>query len=163
MARTLKRRKFSKRAFKDWLDTLAKVCVKTRDDFTCQIQYDASCSGTMQPLDHNCQWCHIKSRNSNNLRWDLLNALCGCGRCHQWAHANPNQFGVWFKEKYYYRDGYINLPRASKVWREDDFREVESFLLQKAIDLEVDSLTIPERNGYRKRFEKKIKELADEQ
>lgn len=116
----------------------------------------------MEPLDYNCQWCHIKSKNSNNLRWDFLNVLCGCGHCHAWAHANPNEFGVWFAQKYPHRNDYINLPREHKPWKEDDFRKVESFLLQKAIDLEIDSLTIPERGrGYRKRFENKMKELAD--
>lgn len=158
------KRKFSKRAFKKWLDTLAKVCVKTRDDFTCQIRrpedHTGACSGKMEPLDKNCQWCHIKSRNSNNLRWVLLNGLCGCGHCHQWAHANPVPFGVWFAENYKVRFDYINLQRKNYTWREEDFREVERYLLLKAIDLEVDVMNIPDRGrNYRKRFKKAIEAL----
>jgi len=159
----MSRKRFSKKAFRDWLDTLAKVCVKTRDGFTCQIQHDSECAGTMESLDNNCQWCHIKSKKSYNLRWDFLNILCGCGHCHAWGHSNPNEFGVWFAKKYPWRDEYINMPRANKVWREPDFKEVESFLLGKAIDLEVDVLSIPDRaRGYRKRFENKIKELNND-
>jgi len=156
-----KKRKFSKRAFKSWLDTLAKICVKTRDDFTCQIQHDG-CSGTMVPLDNNCQWCHIISRSSNIFRWDLLDALCGCGQCHSWAHANPTAFGVWFADKYPYRYRCLNLPRKNFTWREDDFRQVEVYLLNKAIDLKVDILNIPDRGrGYRRRFETRIEELKN--
>lgn len=154
------KRKFGKRAFKNWLDTLAKICIKTRDDFTCQIKREG-CSGTMQPLDFNCQWCHIKSKKSNDFRFDMLNALCGCAHCHAWAHANPVLFGVWFIETYPYRAEYINRPTKIKTWREDDFKKIEAGLLQKAIDLEIDSLIVPVR--YRKRFMKKIKEFVDEQ
>ena len=92
-------KKFQARPFKRWLDALAREIVKTRDDRTCQIGRPG-CYGTMLPKDKNCQWCHIKSRNTNDLRWDAINALTGCGHCHQWAHANPDSFGVWFAEKY---------------------------------------------------------------
>ena len=154
-------RKFSKKAIRSWLDTLAKVCVKTRDDFTCQIQHEG-CAGAMMPLDNNCQWCHIVSRNSNNLRWVLLNALCGCGHCHQWVHANPTAFGVWFANKYPYRYDYLNAPRKLRTWREPDFRLIEKQLLLKAIDLEVDVLHVPTISGHRRRFEIRIEELKGE-
>jgi len=154
------KRKFYKKAFREWLDCLAKVIVKNRDDFTCQIRHDSECSGKMEPLDFNCQWVHIKSRKSNNLRWSLFNTICGCGHCHTWAHDNPNEFGVWFATKYPQLDQYLNLPRKSYTWYESDFRLVERQLLQKAIDLDVDYMTVPDRGrGYRNRFIKKIKEM----
>lgn len=154
------KRKFHKRAFREWLDTLAKVVVKNRDDFTCQIKHDSECSGTMEPLDNNCQWVHIKSRKSNNTRWNLFNAICGCGHCHAWAHDNPNEFGVWFATKYPELDKYLNMPRDSHTWRESNYKLVECQLLRKAIDLEVDFMTVPDRSrGYRDRFRKRIAEL----
>ncbi|GAG49663.1 unnamed protein product [marine sediment metagenome] len=70
---------------------------------------------------------------------------------------------MWFAEKYPHRNEYLNqLNSGTKVWRESDFREVESFLLQKAIDLEVDCLSIIEWHGYRQRFIRKIEELSND-
>ena len=158
------KRKFSKSAFREWLDTLAKVVVKTRDEFTCQINHDEDCSGTMTPLDNNCQWCHIKSKKSYNFRWELLDALCGCGHCHAWAHANPNEFGVWFAKKYSRRNEYLNIPRDNRTWRECDFWDVEAFLLQKCIDLNVDVLNVPDRGGwkFRAKFLRRVDEFKHE-
>lgn len=154
------KRKFHKKAFREWLNTLAKVVVKNRDDFTCQINHDSECSGTMEPLDNNCQWVHIKSRKSNNTRWNILNAICGCGHCHAWAHDNPNEFGVWFAAKYPELDKYLNMPRQVHTWREEDYRLIEQQLLLKAIDLQVDYMTVPDRGrNYRNKFIKRIKEI----
>lgn len=156
-------KKFKAKPYKDWLDHLCAVVVKTRDGFTCQIVHDPACAGTMMPKDKNCQWCHIKSRNSNKTRWDLLNALTGCGHCHQWAHANPNEFGVWFADKYPHRDGWINAvqKQPNKTWKKADFGEVENFLLQKAIDLNVDYMTV--NTAYRTRFIRKTQALRNAQ
>lgn len=150
--------KFSKREFKKWLDVLAAVVVKTRDGFQCQIVHDPACAGIMNPGDRNCQCCHIISRKSNNTRWDLLNLITGCGHCHEWAHRNPHEFGLWFGEKYPHRIGYLNgLEKQNRTWKEKDFRFWEAFLLQKAVELNVDYLNIPER--YRKRFKRRTEEI----
>ena len=150
---------FSRKAFREWLDILAKVCVKTRDNFTCQIQrpedHTGACAGRMQPLDYNCQWCHIISRNSYNWRWSLLNALCGCGHCHNWAHANPVPFGIWFAEKYPIRNVLLNIPLRNVTWRKSDFEDMERRLVEMAIILNVDILHIPDKGNthYQSRFE----------
>jgi hypothetical protein len=163
--------KFRKKFFKLWLDQLCKVCVKTRDDFTCQIQqcqggkdpitgkFRPGCAGKMTFRDYNCQWCHVKSRSSNNLRWDLLNSICGCGHCHHWAHANPNEFGIWLANKFPARNDYINdrAKEPRKTWREEDFREIERMLLQKCIDLEVSLECFSKKP--RKRFIKRLEEF----
>ena len=151
-------KKFHKKAFKLWLDQLCKVCVKDRDDFTCQIQHEG-CSGKMMPLDKNCQWCHVKSKQRNIMRWYFLDIICGCGHCHQWGHANPNEFGVWFAKKYPVRNDYINslTQIPPKVWYEDDFRDVELVLLRKCLDLDVKVEYFPE--SYRSRFLKRIEEF----
>jgi len=147
------KKKFKATPFKLWLDQLAKICIKTRDNFTCQIQQEG-CSGRMQPLDFNCQWCHIKSGRRNNLRWNFMNLLTGCGHCHCWGHDNTNEFGVWFAEKYPLRNEHINLPRYNRPWSEVDFRLVEKYLIQKCKDFNVDPLHVPQ--AYRKRFIKAI-------
>ena len=51
------KRKFSKKAFKKWLDCLAAVVVKTDDNYTCQIRMSKDCAGVMQALDFNCTKC----------------------------------------------------------------------------------------------------------
>lgn len=150
-------KKFRTRPFRKWLDALAATVVKTRDDYTCQIRQSPNCAGVMSPRDRNCQWCHIKSRTSNNLRWLLFNALTGCGACHQWAHANPNEFGVWFSEKYSLMNSCINLPREHFTWHEDDFLKIEAGLLEKAMDYEVRWWDLP--TAYQVRFKRKIAEL----
>ena len=148
--------KFKAKSFKKWLDILAAAVVKTRDNFTCQIVHDPACAGTMELLDQNCQCCHIISRSSNNTRWDLLNLITGCGHCHNWAHKNPVEFGIWFGGKYPHRLEYLRkLPKASRTWKEADFRYWEDFLLKKAIDLNVDCMAV--NMAYRERFIRKRK------
>ena len=150
---------FKAKPFKQWLDHLCAVVVKTRDDFTCQIQRPG-CSGGMSPGDRNCQWCHIISRTANKTRWDLLNAVTGCGRCHQWAHANPAEFGLWFVNKYPHRwDHLCEIGQEpNKTWKQADFEEVERFLIGKSVDLNVDIATI--RYDYRGRYKRKVKEYV---
>ena len=152
-------RKFSKKAFKKWLDCLAAIVVKTDDNYTCQIRMSPDCAGAMLPLDRNCQWCHIKSRSSNNLRWDTWNAITGCGACHKWAHDNPNEFGVWFAKNYRHRNENLNEPRFTKTWKEDDFKQVEHDLLKEALDVEVDYMSMMPSWGYRERLKRKLEDL----
>jgi hypothetical protein len=143
-------KKFKAKPFKRWLDCLAGVVVKTRDGFQCQIVHDPA----------NCQCCHIISRSSNITRWDLMNLITGCGHCHNFAHKNPVEFGVWFSGKYRHRLDWIECVscQPKKTWRQPDFEEVERQLLQKAIDLNVDYLHV--NKTYRDRFKRRIKELT---
>jgi len=154
---------FKAKPFKKWLDTLVAAVVKTRDGFTCQIVHDPACAGTMIPLDQNCQTCHIISRSSNSTRWDLMNLITGCGHCHNFAHKNPVEFGVWFANKYPHRMSWIDCMsrQSTKTWKRADFEEIERKLLQKAIDLNVDYLHINKayRNKFKRRFEEMLGEL----
>lgn len=152
-------RKFKKKAFRAWLDELAKIVVKTRARFTCEIQQANNCPVQLIPLDKNTQWIHIKSRSRNDLRWLLCNALCGCGQCHQWGHANPNEFGQWFTEAYPARNALINriALRELRTWREQDYRHIEDYLIKKAREVEVDYMNMPV--AYRMRLKRKLAEL----
>ncbi len=155
------KRKFSRKAFRGWLDCIAKLTCKTDDSFTCQMQLSDNCSGTMMALDFDCQWCHIKSKKSYNLRWLAENAITGCGSCHAYAHDNPDEFIRWFTEKYPHRiaiiDKYNRMP--SRTWRQLDFEILEKELLQDALAVGVDYLNAPIMNRWRNRLKRKLEEL----
>ena len=138
--------KFKAKPFKKWLDTLARVCVKERDDWTCQYE---KCPKTCSGVD----WHHVRYRTLNHLRWDLLNAISLCSSCHgEWHHGPKMQ--VWFKQKYPARFDWIySKGRHEGTWKEQDFREVEAYLIQKCLDLDVDCDKIADK-CHRKRLEK---------
>jgi len=45
------------------------------------------------------QWCHVYSRRSTSLRWDLDNSLCLCASCHRWQHENPFEGAHFFVDE----------------------------------------------------------------
>lgn len=155
------KRKFSKKAFKIWLDCIAKLTCKTDDNFTCQIRLSKNCAGMMMPLDNNCQWCHIKSKKSYNMRWLAENAITGCGHCHAYAHDNPDSFIKWFTKTYPHRLKIIDeaMHKPSKTWYESDFIEMERELLIEAKRVGVDYLNMMSSWGYRNRLKRKLEEL----
>ena len=159
MRKPSRKTKFKKRPFRDWLDELAKIVVKTDADFTCEIQQANNCPVKLRPLDRNTQWVHIKSRNSNAVRWLTQNALCGCGQCHQWGHANPNEFGAWFANTYPSRNSFINevASRPPYPWKEHDYKTAERYLLVEAHAVGVDYMNMPVK--YRMRLKRKLEEL----
>lgn len=148
--------KFKKRPFRDWLDCLAKTAVKARDKHVCQ-----RCGCKMSFGDHNCQWAHVISRSSNNLRWHLCNALTLCGECHQFAHSHPTEYALWFVKNCTGMWNVINSPmyRLHITWKEEDYRKVEQYLLQKCKDFKVDPLSVPVK--YRNKFIKAMKEFKE--
>lgn len=42
---------------------------------------------------------HVFSRRYINTRWCLINVRAWCRECHDWAHANPNEFKKWIIKK----------------------------------------------------------------
>ena len=55
---------------------------------------------------------HVIPRGNKTLRWDILNALCLCHRCHRfWAHGNPLDFTDWFSNKFPHRYDYLMETR----------------------------------------------------
>lgn len=44
------------------------------------------------------QWCHIKSRKFQIIRWNPINHLCLCAKCHRWGHDEPDAFTRWIIE-----------------------------------------------------------------
>ena len=154
----MKKKKFKSIPFRNWLDCLAKITIKARDNYTCQIGREG-CKGTMEPGSRQCQWCHVRGRKSYNTRWLLENALTGCAHCHAWEHENPVEFGVWFAKNYPER--YEEILGWSQwgygTWREQEFLAEEQYLLGHAILYDVQPETVPE--GYRSKFIRKVKEF----
>lgn len=155
------KRKFNKVQFRKWLDCIAKVTCKTDDNFTCQMKLAEDCQGRMMPLDNNCQWCHIKSKQSYKVRWLPENAVTGCGQCHAYAHDNPDEFIEWFEEKYPHRNRIINVAKnkPDKTWKEDDFKAMEKELLIEAERVGVDYMNAPTTSGYNLKLKRKLEEM----
>ncbi len=156
-----KKKPFKRNPFRDWLDCLVAVVVKTRDNFTCQWRLSPDCQGTLMPGDNNIQACHIKSKGTCvlALRWDLLNIDTACGQCHAHMHANPDSFGVWFHGERPYVYEYLNEPRIAQKWNVDDYLDKEKELLLKSIELNVDCIVFPVRNDWRGRFIRRSQKL----
>ena len=141
--------KFKPKPFKVWLDALARVVVKERDDWTCQ-----KCLKNVDGRD--CHAHHIKTRKYNNLRWDMNNLITLCSGCHTVCFHESPEGDVWFAETYPARYEYIiGKPKHIGSWKEDDFLEVEEYLLQKCVDLEVAPYRRSE--AHAKRLIKKLK------
>ena len=149
----MRRKRFAKKAFRVWLDYLARNLTKIRDDYTCQ-----KC-GLKSANAKNIQWCHIKSRKSNNLRWLPENNITLCGHCHSWGHDNPDEFIHWFEGKYPAWAELIGVVHrtATKVWREPDYRDVEYRLLIQLKHYSINTARLPDSSGKRKRLLKVLK------
>lgn len=164
--RKSKRKKFRARSFQLWLSSLAATIVKFRDGYICQI---GRCNNKAIISDpYNCQWVHIYTRNAKYVKWDAIDAICGCGACHYWAHQNPDEFIKWFKDKYPDRYAYLNqndgygVARRNETlgsWDESIYLMFEDMLMQLARRLEMPYHKMPER--YQKRYKQKYEGLKN--
>jgi hypothetical protein len=121
-----------------------------------------NCAGRMMPLDNNCQWCHIKSKESYKVRWLPENSITGCGQCHAYAHDNPDEFIDWFKKNYPHRYEKINEAKLQpdKPWKESDFKAMETELLQEALNVGVDWINAPKGDGFDMRLKRKLEDMS---
>ena len=157
------KKKFKATPFKKWLDELARVIVKTRDGWTCQIN-QPGCAGGMVPGDENCDWHHIIPRSECGLalRWSPLNSLTSCRNCHTWVTEHKELTDVWFASKYPVRDMIIRERhiRPIRTWHREDYERVEDVLIRAAIRGNVDYLNI--KPEHRAKFKRKVEELLCE-
>ena len=153
---------FKTKAFKKWLDHIAGVAVKTRDNFTCQLNMSPDCLGSMQPGDLRCQACHIESRKNNITRWDPLNIITGCANCHGASHSSPLLFALWFAKKYPNRVGHLeqSAKEPLRTWRQSDFEREEKDLFEYCIDMNVDYLSV--NTKHRARYKRRIEQILFE-
>lgn len=73
------------------LDRLCRELVFRRDGHRCR-----KCGATKR-----LQWSHVHSRRLLSLRWDPMNSMCLCVRCHLfWWHKEPLEAAAWFAETF---------------------------------------------------------------
>ena len=154
---------FKTKAFKDWLDELCRVAIKTRDGFTCQIGRPG-CSGAMSPDDKNCDWHHIIPRSEGGLifKWSLCNSITSCRNCHTWVHEHRKLTKIWFASSYPLRNALIEGMHKYSVrtWRRGDYEKVEGCLIRAATQWNVDYLNI--KPEHRAKFKRKVEEILCE-
>lgn len=68
-----------------------------------------------------------------NLRFDILNALCMDGGCHNWWwHLEPMESRDWFTKKYPERDKYLRaVKEIVKPWSVDEVKEIRKAIKEK--------------------------------
>jgi len=108
-----------KTKIKKKLDVLFSQVVRARDKecLKCRSCMDLQCA-------------HAASRRHLSGRWDELNAVTLCTRCHLWwAHKEPLEFTLWLKENHpavYERA----LEVSTEVWKPtlEDYQALETEL-----------------------------------
>jgi hypothetical protein len=117
------------------MDALARKIVNLRD-VTCQCP---ECEGEGYALE--C--AHIIIRRFYVCRWNLLNLILLCKKCHAKFDANPVWGMRWFNEKFPARAEVIadlkilrNSPEErTKTWYDSDLEEIEDGLKEKLSEL----------------------------
>ncbi len=67
-----------------------KLELKLDKAFSLLVRKRGYCLKCGKAEDDKLQCSHIHSRSKMSVRWDLLNAFCLCGGCHNfWWHVHP--------------------------------------------------------------------------
>lgn len=74
----------------DVADRLFALWIKYRDSWTCQ-----RCGKQYAPRSQGLDCSHFKSRKSENLRFEPLNADAICTGCHFFFSTHPNEHRDW--------------------------------------------------------------------
>jgi hypothetical protein len=115
----------SKKSWYKELDTAMSLLIREKGQ--CE-----KCGSRINMLNH----AHVVGRGNRALRWDIMNAMCLCVSCHFWWHEQPVESGLWFKEKYPERYGYLMREKNRFVDRtEDDYRVILAAIRNKQLDL----------------------------
>lgn len=78
------------------------------------------CGGVLQTM-------HIISRSNKNLRWDPINALCGCAGHHSYYTYNPFEFYELIRAEFSDRYEYLQRYR-NQLWDKDYDRVLNELL-----------------------------------
>ena len=73
------RKKPSKKTMRRRLDNVVRVCIKLLYADVCQTCFIHKESTPLQSLD----WSHYISRRYTIVRWNIMNAIPQCRKCHQ--------------------------------------------------------------------------------
>ena len=78
------------------------------------------CSDTLQTM-------HIIGRSNFNLRWDSMNALCGCSGHHMYYTSHPTEFAMLVAEVWPEQWAYL-LEHKNEIWDKDLDRVYEELV-----------------------------------
>lgn len=83
----------------------------------------------------NLQCAHIVSRSNKTLRWNPLNAVCLCLRCHIFKfHRSPLEFVEWLEKRYPERMVYLREKRNTILTRTiKDYKELHAHIEAREI------------------------------
>ena len=106
---------------------------------TIQVEFNALVreKGVCERCGNNfkvMQCSHIWSVGSYpNLRFDILNATCMCGHCHNfWYHLEPMESRDWFAKKFPQRDKYLRAVKETiKPWTVDELHKIREYIKNK--------------------------------
>lgn len=95
------------------------------DEFSDLVRQKGRCEkcGTT----NNLQCAHIYAKGDHPaLRYDILNVLCLCTRCHMfWGHRNPADFIEWVQTHFPERWAYLQMVKELTVKRiPADYQEI---------------------------------------
>ena len=89
------------------------------------VRKDGICAKCGRQRGVQFQCAHIVGRQNHTLRFDLINVLCMCAKCHRWGHDNPDLFTHWWENKYPARKEYIEYNRYKLTKRTAlDYKEL---------------------------------------
>lgn len=104
--------KSTKKPFRYWKN-------KLDPEFSKLIRQKGRCErcGSTNTL----QCAHVITRVNKILRWDILNALCLCFRCHKFFwHDNPLEATQWFQLNFPERYKYLMEVKNTIIQRTDE-------------------------------------------
>lgn len=109
------------------LDSLFSKLIRARDGKCLRC-------GTI----HGLECSHTISREDINYRWDFMNAITLCWRCHAWWHREPEKAKAWMQEKFPVFYNYFLEHRYKLAQFKLDLDEVEQMLKSKKKEYNVD-------------------------
>ena len=136
----------------------AKKRMRNRSDRQKMIdKIDKVCGDITRLIDRVCQKCgapgpglhssHVKSKGKySNLRFDLLNLIALCYKCHlHWWHKEPTESGKWFKKKFPERLKYLEKHKSlTEGIKTDDLPDILKDRRQKLKELQNEIFLTPE-------------------
>ena len=115
--------------------TLRTVTKTAQREFNKLIASGKPCAKCMKTFPV-MQCSHIHSIGAySNLRFDIMNVLPMCGRCHNfWWHQEPSESWDWFVKNYPGRHQYL-LKAKNKVnkWTMDDVLQIKEYVRNREI------------------------------
>jgi hypothetical protein len=112
------------RAVKRRCDRLWSEVVRQRAGYCCE-----RCGATSAESQLHAH--HVYGRSNHRLRFEILNGVALCARCHRWTHDNPLSYATWFREHRLDDDAFLQAEALKGLLKRNlsDYLELEQQLL----------------------------------